>query len=174
MWIRTTCLFCWLALPAAAGGELVQGAADGMYIQHRFEIDAPLDRVWDSLVHPERWWPSGHTWSGSRAALSLEPTAGGCFCERWEQGSVEHGRVIMSMPGRLLRLSAALGPLQEMAVSGVLTIALTEQEGATAATVSYRVSGDAAHKLDDFAAVVDQVIGEQFGAFARDAGGQAK
>ena len=174
MWIRATCVICLLALPVAAGAELVQVAVDGMYIRHRFVIGAPVDQAWESLVHPERWWPPGHTWSGGREALSLEPTAGGCFCERWAQGSAEHGQVVMSMPGRLLRLSAALGPLQEMAVSGVLTIALTEHDGATAATVSYRVSGDAAHKLDGFAAIVDQVVGEQFGAFARHAGGPAE
>jgi hypothetical protein len=47
----------------------------------------------------------------------------------------------------MLRLDAALGPLQEMAVSG-----------------------DAAHRLDGLAPIVDQELGQQFGAFAEDAG----
>jgi hypothetical protein len=57
-----------------------------------------------------------------------------------------------------------------MAVSGVLTITLAEQDGVTTADVSYRVSGDSAHKLDGLAPIVDQVLGQQFGAFAEDAG----
>lgn len=37
----------------------------------------------------------------------------------------------------------------------------------------HAIRGDAAHELDGLAAVVDQVIGEQFGALAGHAGGQA-
>jgi hypothetical protein len=41
--------------------------------------------------------------------------------------------------------------------------------------VTYRISGDASHKLDTFVPVVDKVIGLQFGAFAAYASGlQAK
>ncbi len=54
-----------------------------------------------------------------------------------------------------------------MAVTGVLTIQLTATDsGGTEATVTYRLSGDASHKLDTFVPVVDKVIGQQFGAFA--------
>ena len=52
------------------------------------------------------------------------------------------------MPGQMLRLDAALGPLQEMAVSGVITFALDEKDGATTMVVTHRVSGDPSHKLD--------------------------
>lgn len=169
--IPRSCVTAALALaPMLAGAELKHAAADGMLIRHEFRIDAPAAKAWESLVHPERWWPEDHTWSGKRASLSLEPEAGGCYCERWERGSAEHGRVIMANPGELLRLSASLGPLQELAVTGVLSITLAELEGVTTAVVTYRVSGDAAHKLDGFAAAVDQVIGLQFGGFAADAG----
>ena len=73
----------------------------------------------------------------------------------------------MAQPGALLRIRGALGPLQDMAVTGVLTIQLKPASaGGTEATVTYRLSGDASHKLDGFINVVDQVIGQQFGAFA--------
>jgi hypothetical protein len=58
-----------------------------------------------------------------------------------------------------------------MAVSGVITVALEEKDGATTMTVTHRVSGDASHKLDAFAPVVDQVNGQQFGNLAKHAGG---
>ncbi len=159
-----------MTLPLTAQGEVKLNAADAMLIEHRFRIEAPAAKVWESLVHPELWWPEDHTWSGQRASLSLVADAGGCYCERWSGGSVEHGRVIMVVPGKLLKLDAALGPFLDMAVSGVLSIALTEENGVTTAVVSYRVSGDAAHQLDGLAPIVDQVLGQQFGNFAAHAG----
>lgn len=158
-------------LPLAAGAEVKLATADAMLIEHRFTIAAPAARAWDTLVHPERYWPADHTWSGKRESLSLEPIAGGCYCERWDGGSAEHGRVVMAVPDRTLTLDAALGPFLEMAISGILAIQLEEKDGVTTAVVTYRVSGDPAHKLDALAPVVDQVLGMQFGAFARLAAG---
>jgi len=66
----------------------------------------------------------------------------------------------------MLRLDAALGPLQEMGVTGVITFALEEKDGATTLVATHRVSGDAAHKLDQLAPVVDQVNALQFGGLA--------
>ena len=86
-------------VPAIAGGEVKSATPDSMLIEFRYSISAPAAKVWESLKHPERWWPADHTWSGKRENLSLEATAGGCFCERWDSGSVEHGRVVMAMPG---------------------------------------------------------------------------
>jgi uncharacterized protein YndB with AHSA1/START domain len=157
-------------LPLAAGAEVKLATADAMLIRHEFRIEAPATKAWHTLVHPERYWPSDHTWSGARESLSLEPVAGGCYCERWDGGSAEHGRVVMAVPGSKLAMDAALGPFLEMAISGILAIALEEKEGITTAVVTYRVSGDPAHKLDTLAPIVDQVIGMQFGGFAREAG----
>ncbi len=156
-------------LASAAGAEVKFAAADAFLIEQRYTIAAPANRVWESLMHPEDWWPSDHTWSGDRRNLRISADAGACFCERWVGGNVEHGRVIMAIPGSLLRLSAALGPLQEMGISGVITIALDEKDGATTVTVTHRVSGDPSHKLDAIAPIVDQVNAQQFGALAADA-----
>ena len=157
------------ALPLAASAEVKSATAGSFLIEHRFTIAAPAANVWESLQHPERWWPADHTWSGKRENLSLEAEVGGCFCERWDGNSVEHGRVIRVMPGQMLRLDAALGPLQEMAISGVITVSLEEKDGTTTAVVTHRVSGDPSHKLDALAPIVDQVNGQQFGGLAADA-----
>lgn len=153
-------------IPALAGAEVKQASPDGVIFEHRFEISAAPADAWAVLVHPERYWPNDHTWSGSAANMSLAPEAGGCFCEQWQGASAEHGRVLMAIPGKLLRFRGALGPLQEMAVTGVMTVALTAAGSGTTAVVTYRISGDASHKLDAFASVVDGVIGQQFAGFA--------
>ena len=154
------------ALPLAAGAEVKLAQADAMLIEHRFTIAAPASKVWETLVHPELYWPADHTWSGKRESLSLAPVAGGCYCERWHDSSAEHGRVVMAVPGSALTLDAALGPFLEMAISGILAIKLEEKDGVTTAAVTYRVSGDAEHTLDQLAPIVDRVLGLQFGNFA--------
>lgn len=154
------------SLAAPAQAELRQAAPDGFVVEHRFTIQATPAAAWEVLVHPERWWPSDHSWSGDAANMSLEPVAGGCFCERWDGGSAEHGRVIMVQSGRILRFRGALGPMQDMALTGIMQVTLEAVDGGTRATVVYRISGDASHGLDKFATVVDQVVGQQYGAFA--------
>lgn len=153
-------------LPPLAGAEVKLATPDAMLIEHRFTIVAPAAKAWETLVHPELYWPADHTWSGRRESLSIDPVAGGCYCERWDGGSVEHGRVVMAIAGKALTLDAALGPFLDMAISGVLAIKLDEKDGVTTAVVTYRVSGDATHKLDQLAPIVDQVLGQQFGNFA--------
>jgi uncharacterized protein YndB with AHSA1/START domain len=155
-----------LLLPLAAVAEVKQSADDGAFIEQRFQVSASPDVAWSALTHPERWWPSDHTWSGNATNMRLRAEAGACFCENWGENSVEHGRVIMAVPGKLLRISGALGPLQEMAVTGVLSIQLAAKDGGTEATVTYRLSGDVSQKLDAFISVVDKVVGQQFGSFA--------
>jgi uncharacterized protein YndB with AHSA1/START domain len=156
-----------LMLPAVAAAEVKMATPDGAFIEHRFRIAATPEAAWQVLVHPERYWPKEHTWSGNASNLSMAPEAGGCFCERWDGGSAEHGRIVMALPGKLLRFRGSLGPFQEMAVTGVLTVTLSPVESGTEAVVTYRLSGDPSHKLDSFIAVVDGVVGLQFGGFAR-------
>src|SRR6185312_7371123 len=101
------------------------------------------------------------TYSGKAANLSIKPEAGGCFCEKWKDGSAEHGRVLMAIPGKVLRIETALGPLQERALYGVLTFWLNNADSTTTLTVEYRVNGAAASALDQLAPSVDTVLGAQ-------------
>ena len=156
-----------LSAAAPAFAELQASAADGFVVSHVFELSVDPQNAYRSLGQPQAWWPAAHTWSGKSANLSLEMRAGGSFYETWDAGSAEHGRVVMAQPGKLLRLVAALGPLQEMAVSGALTVSLEAHDKGTRVKVTYRVTGDSSHALTGLAPVVDSVIGEQFGRFAR-------
>jgi uncharacterized protein YndB with AHSA1/START domain len=122
-------------------------------------INAPPATVYDRLIHVERWWNASHSYSGDAANLSLDARAGGCWCETWAGGSVEHARVLTAMPGKLLRLSGGFGPLQAQPVVAVLSFALTPADDgrATMLAVRYRVAGP----VGDLGPPVTEVLGTQ-------------
>jgi uncharacterized protein YndB with AHSA1/START domain len=148
-------------LAAPARGEVKQSSPASLLVEQRLATVTPPADVYKAIAQVGRWWSSKHTFSGSAANLSLQPEAGGCFCERWADGSVEHGRVVQVQRDRLVRLQSTLGPLMDLAVSGILTFALEPQGHGTALTLTYRVSGDPSHNLRALAPPVDQVLGEQ-------------
>ncbi len=157
----TVALLAGLAAPAHAATSEV--SPSGFIATFREELQTSPDTVWKAILQLPRWWSSEHTWSGQAANMSLEPTAGGCWCERWGEGhSVQHGQVIMVRPGNALRLNASLGPLQDLAINGVLTIATSAIDGKTFLRLTYRVSGNPSAALDKLAPAVDQVLGVQF------------
>jgi len=147
--------------------EVRNPAADGFVSLHSLEIAASPARTWAALGSIGRWWNSAHTWSGDARNLRLKTEAGECFCERWKDGSVEHGRVLMARRDTLLRLHALLGPVQAMAVNATLTFTLKPMEEGTRLEVEYRVNGSSASGLDTLAPAIDRVIGEQAGRLKR-------
>jgi uncharacterized protein YndB with AHSA1/START domain len=126
-------------------------------------VAAPPAKVYDALTRDiGRWWDPAHTYSGDSRNLSLEARPGGCFCEQLPAGGgVEHGRVVLVMPGKRLRLAGGLGPLQESGVSGALTWDVAEREGATELTLTYAVGGYRQGGLQGLAPIVDSVLAGQ-------------
>jgi len=152
----------------AVHAEIKQATADGFFLAYSAPLETTTATAYADLVQVQKWWNGEHTFSGKAINLSLKPEAGGCFCERWPGGSVEHGRVIMALPGKLLRLDTALGPLQEFALKGVLSIWLREDDyGKARIELEYRVNGSSASGLDQFAPQVDDVLGAQFSRLMR-------
>jgi hypothetical protein len=148
-----------MGCPTALQSEVRQAAPDGFLSHHASAVKVAPDAIYQGIGRVDRWW--SHSWSGNPANLALDLRAGGCFCETWQDGSAEHARVVRAIRGESLVLHGALGPLQEMGVSGVLTFQLEPAGAGTLLTVTYRVSGDTAHGLDKLASIVDKVIGEQ-------------
>ena len=162
-----------LATPAAA--EVVESASGGFATHDSAVVAADRQAVWEALLHPEDWW--GHTWSNDSANLSLDASAGGCFCETipaqgdWPAGSVEHMRVIMVMPGTSLRMSGSLGPLQAEGLAGTLTVSLEEVEQGTRINWGYITGGEVRFPVAQWAAVVDGVQTEFLGGLVAQLGG---
>jgi uncharacterized protein YndB with AHSA1/START domain len=157
-----------VSLAPAAQADVSQSAPDHFALGFSATVAASPARTWAALAEVQHWWSSAHTWSGDAHNLSLKAEAGACFCERWKSGSSEHGRVVMALQEELLRLDAALGPLQEQALTGILSCHFSPgASDTTQLDVDYRVNGSAASGLDQFAAPVDQVLGMQIDRLLR-------
>jgi uncharacterized protein YndB with AHSA1/START domain len=152
-----------LALAAAPSRAETSGVSPtGFTSTFALVVDAEPDRVFQAFGQLPRWWNDDHTWSGKAANMNVDLHAGGCWCERWGDGqSVMHGHVLLVQPGSALRLYAALGPLQELPISGVLTFATAKREGQTRLRVTYRVAGAADAGLEKLAPLVDSVLATQ-------------
>jgi len=148
-------------LAAGAHAELSGVSPSGFVVTHRKDVAAPPERAFEAIGDVARWWNPDHTYSGNAANLKLDMSAGGCFCERWDGHSIVHAQVIYVSRGKAVRLQGGLGPLQPLAVVGVLTVAVAAVDGRTVMTWTYRVFGPSDAGLQEWAPRVDAVIGEQ-------------
>ncbi len=149
-----------IALPAAAEVTISEA---GFAITNEAIVPAPAGDVWAALILPSTYWNPEHGYSGNAEAYPLEPVADGCFCEILaDGGSVEHMRVIMVMPNRMLRLSGALGPLQSKGLASALTWELEHHGEGTRIIQTYMVGGYMpAFEAETIAPPVDGVVNEQ-------------
>lgn len=155
-------LISFFAANASAGVLAV--ASHGFSAKQEIDIAASPARVYDAIVgQVGEWWNPSHTYSGNGNNLSMEPRAGGCFCEALpNSGGVEHMRIVYLQPARVVRLSGGLGPLQEHGLNAVLTLSFKATEVGTRVTAIYNVGGYMVGGFEKIAAPVDQVLTEQW------------
>jgi uncharacterized protein YndB with AHSA1/START domain len=151
--------------PAVVHADVIDSAADGFTVKTTVSIHASPSEVYRRLVtNVGDWWNSAHTFSQDAHNLSIEERPMGCFCEKLpNQGFVRHMEVIYVQPGKTLRLSGAIGPLQTMAVSAVATFSLSPEGEGTKLEFTYRVGGYNPGGLIQMAPLVDHVWAEQIG-----------
>jgi uncharacterized protein YndB with AHSA1/START domain len=151
-------LFAFLAAPLP--GEVIESTAAGFLVRNTAVINAPPATVYGTLTDGVgRWWDPAHTFSHDARNLSIDAKPGGCFCERLpDGGGVQHMHVVYASPGKLLRLTGAIGPLQEAALAGTMTWALSQAGGGTTVELHYTVGGFRAGGFRDIATVVDGVL----------------
>jgi uncharacterized protein YndB with AHSA1/START domain len=168
--------FC--ALPAHA--EVHDSNAAGFAVRATAQVPASPDAVWETLLDPAEWWAGNHTFSGDAANLSLDPRAGGCFCELLPnatnkqdtpRGGVQHMQVVYIEQPKTLRLSGALGPLQSEPIVGTLTFVIKADAIGTRINAEYAVGGYMRIPSERMAPLVDKVITEQVGRLAAKLGG---
>ena len=69
-------------------------------------------------------------------------------------------------PGRLMRMTGGLGPLQGMGMDGALEWRFVAENGGTRITLWYRAGGYTPDDLASFVPVVDKVQALQLGGLA--------
>ena len=166
-WLVTAAVAAGACAPAYA--EVQASGANGFKLQYVLQSHLAPAAAYRRFIAVSQWWSSDHTYSGSAAALSIQPVVGGCWCEVLRHhGGVRHMSVSYVAPGQAIRLEGGLGPLQAMGVSGALTVIFKAQGAGTEVKVVYAVSG---YQPDGFVGVapdVDQVLGEQLAHYAAD------
>lgn len=147
-------------LGAPLGGEVIDRSAAGFSVRNTAAINAPPAKVYTALTEEVgSWWDPVHTFSHDARNLSMDAKPGGCFCERLpDGGGVQHMSVLYASPGKLLRLTGAIGPLQEAAVVGTMTWTLSPAGSATNVDLTYTVGGFRVGGFRDLPTVVDGVL----------------
>jgi uncharacterized protein YndB with AHSA1/START domain len=150
-------------LPALASADVVDLSATGFTVKTVVTVGASTERAFRALVDDVgRWWDASHTFSGDAGNLWMTANPGGCFCETLKNsGGVAHAVINHVVPGELLRMTGAFGPLQEHAVTGTLTWQFAASGQDATVTLTYRVGGYFPGGLEKIADPVDQVLSGQ-------------
>jgi hypothetical protein len=153
---------------SAPQAEIVRSAESGFTVSHTVTVPMTPPAAWSALADIGKWWSPDHTFSGDPRNLTLDPYVQGCFCEKLGMyGGVRHMTVIFAQPPKLLRMSGALGPLQEFAVNGAMTWSIDVSGGGSKIALTYSVGGYADRPLSEWAPLVDSVLGAQIQRLAR-------
>ena len=149
---------------AEVAADVIDRSASGFTVKTVVAVTAAPQRVYQDLLNIGAWWDKAHTYSGDAKNMTLVAQPGGCFCEKLPGGgALEHGRVINVSTNKLIRLSSALGPLQELAVVGTLTWSIEPANQGTGSTLTmtYAAGGYAPGGLDKLADIVNTVLSQQ-------------
>jgi hypothetical protein len=151
------------ALAASARAEVLDTSAGGFAVRTAVEVSAvPRAAYLGLVVWIGSWWHPEHTYSGDARNMSIDPRVGGCWCEKLpNNGAVEHMRIVWLDPEKTVRLTGALGPLQEMPVTGVMTWTFMPGSEGTTIEMIYTAGGYAKGGFETTAKAVDQVLTAQ-------------
>jgi len=151
-----------LALTTLASAEVADSSGSGFTLKIATQIHAAPADVYSRLVHNVGdWWNPAHSFSHDAHNLSIEDRVQGCFCEKLSSGGVRHMEVVFVAPGKMLRMSGGLGPLQGIATAGSMTFLFTPAEGGTKLELTYVVAGYTPQGMNTWAAPVNEVLTEQ-------------
>jgi uncharacterized protein YndB with AHSA1/START domain len=155
-----------LALTHVAMAEITDSGVTGFTFKTTLNLEASPETVYKQFFAVANWWDPNHTYSGDSHNLTIEQRAMGCFCESLpNDGAVRHMEVLRLMPGKMIVLSGGLGPLQSLAATATMTIALSPAAGGTKVDVTYIVGGYLPAGMNTFASPVNEVLMGQFARF---------
>ena len=160
-------LLACIAIPGVSRAAVKDQAANGFTIENSEWVPVEPAVAWKGFVgEVGQWWPADHTWWGDASKLSISEKAGGCFCESNGAQQAWHMTVTFVDPGKLMRMTGGLGPLQGMGLDGALEWRFVPEKGGTRITLWYRAGGYTPDDLGKFVPVVDSVQGLQLRGLA--------
>lgn len=154
-----------LTAPLPAAAKVLDVSRNGFTLENSVTVPVDAATAWKALVDEVgRWWPADHTWTGKAGNLSIEPRAGGCFCEIDGGHQALHMSIAHVQPEKLLRMLGGLGPLQGMGLSGTMEWRFAAADGGgTTITLWYRAGGYTPDDISGFVPVIDRVQAQQLG-----------
>ena len=159
-----SCLFT-LILCQSASAAVNHINDHGFALENSFSTHAKPHQVWQALTQSVgQWWPADHTWFGDASKLSIDPVAGGCFCEIDGDRQAAHMRIGYVAPNKLLRMLGGLGPLQGMGLYGALDWKIEATFSGSKVNLTYNVGGYAKDGFAQLAPIVDRVQHQQLKA----------
>ena len=143
-------------------GDVKKSAADGFSIVISMETTADAASAYQALVRDfSKWWDAAHSYSGKSENLSLDLERRCMFEQLANGGFVRHMEITYAEPGKALRMTGGLGPLQDMGVHGALQFTFVPDEDSTNVVLTYNVSGSSINSLDKIAPAVHRVLKDQ-------------
>jgi hypothetical protein len=148
----------------------VASATDAAFII-KSEMTLPVtpDQAYARFLEWGKWWSGGHSFSGSAENFSLQAEPGGCLCESLQGGGfVQHSTVVMAMPGKMIRLNGAIGPL--LMLGGSTSMAVSFKPNGEGSQVSVQFTGmgyEPEKGLKALALAYDGVLSEQLSRYKR-------
>ena len=154
----------------SAPAKVASQSATGFMVTQEADVAVDPQAAYNAFVQIGRWWSDTHSFSGAAKNISIEPKAGGCWCEALPNGgSVRHMTVVHANPGAMLVFDGGLGPLQFMGVAGSMKVSFRAQDKGTHVSLVYAVGGYDPDNFKEISKGVDAVLGEQmkrYGDFA--------
>ncbi|MFZ6657399.1 hypothetical protein [Undibacterium sp. TJN19] len=161
-----------LSLNCPAIAEVIDISGNGFQIRHEVQLNVKAEQAYDILVtQVANWWNPSHTYSQDARNLSIDARPGGCFCEKLPNGGgVQHLTVVYVAPGKSLRMTGALGPMQGSGLAGSMSWDLSPQKapnmGETGNTgsklvLTYSVGGYMLGGFEKMAPAANGMLAEQ-------------
>lgn len=157
----TACIILLLA-SVMTKAEVSEVSEQHFIISIKTTLMAPKEQAYQQFLQIGDWWQDSHTWFGDASAMTIEPKAGGCFCERNGDKQALHMTIAHVNPGISVQMIGGLGPLQSLAVNGhMLWNFESTEDGNTTLTLTYRVTGFVNQKTKDWSKAVNGVLQQQ-------------
>lgn len=166
--IAKTFLLTLLFIAASASrADVLNQGPGGFNLRITAEVPVEPATAYQQFIRVGEWWVASHSWFGKSENFSIDPQAGGCFCEKNGDQEVLHMLVTFVNPGSEVRMTGGLGPLQLMGLHGGMSWKFEPIDQGTRIVQIYNVSGYAPGGLESLAPVVDAVQTQQLNALVQ-------